>query len=71
VSGKGSTATSAPAPRPRPLSAVPKITDFGLAKRLGPGAAQTQSGLVLGTPSYIAPEQASGDPAEVTHSVDI
>ena len=49
----------------------PKITDFGLAKRLELGDARTQSGLVLGTPSYIAPEQASGRPGDVTHSVDI
>jgi WD40 repeat protein/serine/threonine protein kinase len=57
--------------RPWPAAAVPKITDFGLAKRLEPGDARTQSGLVLGTPSYIAPEQASGKPEKVTHSVDI
>ncbi len=57
--------------RPRALAAIPKITDFGLAKRLEPGDARTQSGLILGTPSYIAPEQASADRGTITHAVDV
>jgi eukaryotic-like serine/threonine-protein kinase len=39
---------------------VPKITDFGLAKRLEEESSQTRTGEVVGSPSYMAPEQAKG-----------
>ncbi|HEY2155965.1 MAG TPA: serine/threonine-protein kinase, partial [Isosphaeraceae bacterium] len=43
----------------------PKITDFGLAKRLELDEHQTHTGTVLGTPTYMAPEQAWGHSQEV------
>ncbi len=41
-------------------SGRPRITDFGLAKRLDRGEQLTVSGAVLGTPDYMSPEQAAG-----------
>jgi serine/threonine protein kinase len=52
-------------------SCEPKITDFGLAKRLGDGDNLTTTGQILGTPSYMPPEQASGRRHEVGPAADI
>jgi WD40 repeat protein/serine/threonine protein kinase len=57
---------------PRPSSLLPKITDFGLAKLLeGTEHGLTRSGVIIGTPTYMAPEQAGGRIKEITTAADI
>ncbi|MBI3461940.1 MAG: serine/threonine protein kinase [Planctomycetes bacterium] len=55
-----------------PLSALrPKITDFGLAKQIEGGTALTASGDVIGSPSYMPPEQAAGEQARLGPWTDV
>jgi WD40 repeat protein/tetratricopeptide (TPR) repeat protein len=50
---------------------TPKITDFGLARQMDSDSGATQAGAVMGTPSYMAPEQASGRAHEAGPVADV
>jgi len=52
-------------------SGRPKITDFGLAKRVVEDSELTATGAIIGTASYMSPEQASGKVKQVNESSDI
>src|SRR5262249_50623925 len=52
-------------------SSIPKIADFGLAKLLDADGGATRSEAFLGTPSYMAPEQAAGDARKVGAAADV
>jgi tetratricopeptide (TPR) repeat protein len=62
--------TGGPTGGARLNDAIPKITDFGLAKFLT-GSDLTRTGDVLGTPSYMAPEQTMGKSGAITAAVDV
>ena len=49
----------------------PRVTDFGLAKRLGTDSDLTVSGQVLGSPNFMSPEQAEGRQKEVGPASDV
>jgi WD40 repeat protein/serine/threonine protein kinase len=67
-------ASAPPSLTPDPWPLTPKIADFGLAKDLagdGVSSFQTRTGEIMGTPSYMAPEQAEVKPREIGPAVDI
>jgi WD40 repeat protein/serine/threonine protein kinase len=64
-------ANLAPAEASRLHLAVPKITDFGLAKQLEPDSRTTRPDLAMGTPSYMAPEQMTGRADGLSAATDV
>jgi WD40 repeat protein/tetratricopeptide (TPR) repeat protein len=69
--GPGGTGTFTSSARLLTPELRPKIADFGLAKWLSGDGALTQTGMVAGTPSYMAPEQARGEREQIGVRADV
>ena len=50
---------------------IPQVTDFGMARLLDQDSTLTRTGDLVGTPSYMSPEQASGGAAAITTATDV
>jgi eukaryotic-like serine/threonine-protein kinase len=53
------------------VEGVPKVADFGIVKRLNDDSQLTRTGAVIGTPTYMAPEQAQGNSRHVGPPADV
>ncbi len=81
LAGTGATSPTLPRGEPGPGDesppsgvrdfGVPKVTDFGLAKRLDAEVSLTPTDAILGTPSYMAPEQAAGRSKDIGPAADV
>src|SRR5262249_43004106 len=71
VSGERSNASGTTTHNSQLTTHHPKITDFGLAQTIEGGQTMTQTGFLVGTPGYMAPEQASGKRALVGPATDV
>ena len=49
----------------------PIVLDFGLARRVNEDVQVTMSGVIVGTPAFMSPEQVDGDPAKIGPATDI
>src|SRR5258708_37544462 len=49
----------------------PRVTDFGLAKIVESTSELTASGQIIGTPSYMPPEQAAGNSSQIGRTADV